>query len=132
MSVNNYDFPSGEPGERYLSEAWFLRDELNLQAEALNQIDVAFSNDEYTWYEEGRPSQQARLDYVAERIRLLYVGITRARRDLIITWNTGRMGELKPALPLVALETFWQEHLASKDDEMASSGNESGSPDDTQ
>ena len=122
MSANNYDFPSGEPGERYLSEAWFLRDDLNLQAEALNQIDVAFSNDEYTWYEEGRPSQQARLDYVAERLRLLYVGITRARHDLIVTWNTGRMGELKPALPLVALEAFWQENLAGESDRLSQDG----------
>jgi DNA helicase-2/ATP-dependent DNA helicase PcrA len=122
MSVNNYDFPSGEPGERYLSEAWFLRDDLNLQAEALNQVDVAFSTDEYTWYEEGQPSQQARLDYVAERLRLLYVGITRARRDLIITWNTGRMGELKPALPLVALEAFWQENLTQESDHPSQDG----------
>jgi len=35
-------------------------------------------------------TQQARLDYVRERLRLLYVGITRARKELIITWNTGR------------------------------------------
>jgi DNA helicase-2/ATP-dependent DNA helicase PcrA len=78
----------------------------------LNQVDVAFSSDEFTWYDEGKPSQQARLDYVSERLRLLYVGITRARRDLIITWNTGRMGELKPASPLVALEAFWRGYLA--------------------
>jgi DNA helicase-2/ATP-dependent DNA helicase PcrA len=113
MSVNNYDFPSGEPGESYISEAWFLRDELNLQAEALNQVDVAFSNDEYTWYEEGRPSRQARLDYVAERLRLLFVGITRARRDLIVTWNTGRKGELKYTLVAGGILA---EHLTEESD----------------
>ena len=117
MSVNNYDFPSGQPGDRYLSESWFLRDELNLQAEALNQVEMAFSTDEYTWYEEGQPSQQARLEYVAERLRLLYVGMTRARRDLIITWNTGKTGDMKPALPLVALEAFWREHLGDIEQE---------------
>jgi DNA helicase-2/ATP-dependent DNA helicase PcrA len=115
MSVNNYDFPSGQAGDRYLSESWFLRDKLNLQAEALNQVQVAFSTDEYTWYEEGQPSGQARLEYVAERLRLLYVGITRARRDLIVTWNTGKPGDLKPALPLVALEAFWQGYLVEGD-----------------
>jgi DNA helicase-2/ATP-dependent DNA helicase PcrA len=96
-----------------LSESWFLRDELNLQAEALSQVEMAFSTDEYSWYEEGYPSHQARREYVAERLRLLYVGLTRARRDLIVTWNTGRTGDLTPALPLVALEAFWQEHFAS-------------------
>jgi DNA helicase-2/ATP-dependent DNA helicase PcrA len=124
MSANNYDFPSGEQGERYLSEAWFLRDGLNLQAEALNQVYVAFSNDEYSWYDEGMPSQQARLDYVSERLRLLYVGITRARRDLIVTWNVGRMGELKPALPLRALEAFWRENLAKEAGSLAQEAGE--------
>ena len=38
---------------------------------------------------EGAATNQARLDYAAERLRLLYVGITRAKRDLIVTWNTG-------------------------------------------
>ena len=54
-------------------------------------------------------TQRARLDYAAERLRLLYVGITRARRELIITWNMGRFAAQndklsnQPALPLVAL-----------------------------
>ena len=32
-----------------------------------------------------KATEQARLDYAAERLRLLYVGITRAQRELIIT-----------------------------------------------
>ena len=48
-------------------------------------------------------TQAARLDYIRERLRLLYVGITRARKELIITWNTGRHGELTSAVPLNAL-----------------------------
>ena len=53
----------------------------------------------------------AREEYVSERLRLLYVGITRARRTLIVTWNTGRREgvRLEPALPLVALHEAWQE-----------------------
>jgi superfamily I DNA/RNA helicase len=38
----------------------------------------------------------------------LYVGITRARQSLTITWNTGRMGTATEALPLVALRDFWR------------------------
>jgi DNA helicase-2/ATP-dependent DNA helicase PcrA len=114
MSVNNYDFPSGMGYDRYISEKWFLRDHLNLEAEALAQLDVAFSTDEYAWYQEGSATQQARLDYVSERIRLLFVGITRARKELVITWNTGRDGTQQPAIPLVALQTFWEGRMQGK------------------
>ncbi len=111
MSVNNYDFPSGGASDSYIAEKWFLRDHLNLEAEALAQLEAAFSTDEYSWYEEGRASQQARLDYVRERLRLLYVGITRAKRELVITWNSGRRGELTPAVPLIVLQDFWKAYL---------------------
>jgi DNA helicase-2/ATP-dependent DNA helicase PcrA len=57
---------------------------------------------------EGQATRQARLDYVAERLRLLYVGITRAQSDLVITWNTGRRPseKLQPSAPLVALHGY--------------------------
>jgi DNA helicase-2/ATP-dependent DNA helicase PcrA len=109
MSVNNYDFPSGLEYDHYISEPWYLRGQLNLEAEALAQLEAAFSTDEYHWYEEGAATQQARLDYVAERLRLLYVGITRAKKELVITWNSGRQGSLQPAIPFVALQNYWEE-----------------------
>jgi DNA helicase-2/ATP-dependent DNA helicase PcrA len=58
------------------------------------------------YLEEGQATREARLDYCSERLRLLYVGITRAKKELIITWNTGksRRGESVPALPLQALQ----------------------------
>ncbi len=108
LSVNNYDFPSFQPADRYISERWFVRGGMNLEAEALAQLDALVSDGPYGWYEEGQATLHARLDYVRERLRLLYVGITRARRDLIITWNTGRQGEATPAVPLQAL-IGWQE-----------------------
>ncbi|MBN1146205.1 MAG: ATP-dependent helicase [Anaerolineales bacterium] len=107
MSVNNYDFPSAQEYDQYIAEKWFLRDSLNLEAEALAQLDAAFTLDEYEWYREGQASGKARLDYVRERLRLLYVGLTRARRELVVTWNTGRKGNLSPAIPLEALRSFW-------------------------
>ncbi|MCS6995176.1 MAG: ATP-dependent helicase [Anaerolineales bacterium] len=103
MSVNNYDFPSLQPYDEYISEKWFVRDSLNLEAEALGQLNALEMGDEYHWYEEGVETQRARIDYVRERLRLLYVGITRARRELILTWNSGRRGDKFPALPLQAL-----------------------------
>jgi DNA helicase-2/ATP-dependent DNA helicase PcrA len=113
MSVNNYDFPSGREYDRYISESWFVRDHLNLEAEALDQLRIALSAGDYDWYEEGRASKEARLDYISERLRLLYVGITRAKRELFITWNTGRDGSLGPAEAFSALIGFWEEQLSA-------------------
>ncbi len=106
LGVNNYSFPSAEPGDIFISEKWFVRDHLNLEAETLAQVD-ALRDD--TVYREGIATGQARLDYASERLRLLYVGITRARRELVILWNTGRYsyrgGSMvcQPALPLTIL-----------------------------
>jgi DNA helicase II / ATP-dependent DNA helicase PcrA len=124
MSVNNYDFPSNMPNDRFISERWFVRGGLNLEAEALAQLTALGvgsryvpptnggttrpPNDEYDWYEEGAATMRSRLDYVKERLRLLYVGITRAKRDLIVTWNSGRQGDATPSLPLSELMGWWE------------------------
>ncbi len=106
MSVNNYDFPSGIPGDPYISEKWFIRDFLNIEAEALAQLKKLVSTNDYQWCQEGAATIEARNDYARERLRLLYVGITRAKKELIITWNNGRRGESLPAVPLLALKSF--------------------------
>jgi DNA helicase-2/ATP-dependent DNA helicase PcrA len=110
MSANNYDFPSGQPHDTYISEKWFIRDQLNLEAEALAQLK-ALSEDKPAAYVEGASTLQARLDYAAERLRLLYVGITRAKQELVITWNSGRPQPNRPpmqqATPFIALATWW-------------------------
>jgi DNA helicase II / ATP-dependent DNA helicase PcrA len=108
MSVNNYDFPSDQPNDRFISEKWFLRNNLNLEAEALAQLDAAMSSSEYDWYSEGAATLASRVDYVKERLRLFYVGITRAKKELIVTWNTGRQGEALPSLPFSALMGWWE------------------------
>ncbi len=107
LSVNAYDFPAALPGDSFISERWYVRDRLNLEAEGLAQLEAIA---------EGRPlpaeseaTDRARRDYAAERLRLLYVGITRAKEELIITWNTGRQttGEVQPAVALLALQAWW-------------------------
>jgi DNA helicase-2/ATP-dependent DNA helicase PcrA len=106
MSVNSYNFPSAGEGDSFIAERWFVRDQMNVEAEALAQLEAL---DESLPYREGEAREQARLDYAAERLRLLYVGITRAKRDLIITWNTGRRGDQTAAAPWIALQEFWRE-----------------------
>ncbi|MFP4345258.1 MAG: ATP-dependent helicase [Anaerolineales bacterium] len=110
ISVNDYNFPSALPEDRFISEKWFVRDNLNLEAEMVAQLKALDEDPELFLYDEGQPSQEARRDYAAERLRLLYVGITRARKELVVTWNSGRRGDSQPAVPFIALETWWAEH----------------------
>ena len=114
MSVNNYDFPSGEEHDQYISEKWFVRDRLNLQAETLMQLRYVTHSADFEWYQEGRATQEARQDYARERLRLLYVGITRARSELVITWNSGRQGTALPAVALIELQNYWDERLQQR------------------
>jgi len=111
MSVNNYNFPSARPHDQFISEKWFVRDHLNLEAKALAQLEAVLAEGDLPVYEyeERDVTQEARQEYAAERMRLLYVGITRARKELVITWNTGRRGDQQPAAPFIALQTFWEE-----------------------
>jgi len=107
LSVNNYDFPSGQEFDQYIGEKWFVRDEMNLSAELLSLLEQLVENPEANkTLIRKNATFQSRLAYCAERLRLLYVGITRARKELIITWNTGR-GQSLPALPLQELFKYW-------------------------
>lgn len=110
-AVNNYDFPSGSELDKYRGEPWYVRDQLNVQAEALGQLEALSSPG--LPYVEGEASYDARLDYIRERLRLLYVGITRAKRELVVTWNTGKRERdpRQPALAFQALRAFWEDRL---------------------
>lgn len=113
VGVNNYNFPSAEPHDYFRGESWFIRDRLNLEAEVVAQLEL-LHKEEFGTYLTGVATEQARLDYAAERLRLLYVGITRAKEELIITWNSGHTSfeRKQPAAPFLALHTRWEEHSA--------------------
>ncbi|GIK41632.1 MAG: hypothetical protein BroJett011_54650 [Chloroflexota bacterium] len=116
MGLNNYSFPSGQPQDTYFSEKWFVRDSLNLEAEVLAQLEAIVNPEES--YVEGMATEAARLDLVRERLRLFFVGLTRARQEVIVTWNTGQQYPNKldnqPAIPFVALQT-WSQGVGSKE-----------------
>lgn len=110
ISVNNYDFPSLMEGDSYISEKWYIRNQLNLEAESLSLLKGLIESDPSLMnLEEGIATQLARIDYASERLRLLYVGITRAKCELMITWNSGRDGNMTAALPLLELQRFLEE-----------------------
>jgi len=109
LSLNDYEFPSGYPADQFRAERWFIRDSLSMEAELLAQLDAVLNE---TAYEEGVATQEARYDYARERLRLLYVGITRARKELMITSSTGR-GKNIPAEPFNALKRYVEEIHAS-------------------
>lgn len=109
MSLNNYDFPSNLPHDTFISEKNYIRGRHNLEAEALAQLDALLTTSEFNVYEAGSATARARVDYVKERLRLFYVGITRARKELILSYNTGRQGEAQPAIAFTALQAWWDE-----------------------
>ncbi len=119
MSLNNYSFPSGQPHDSYRAEPWFVRDHLNLEAETLARLEALLVG-QPARYQEGDASRLARLAYAAERLRLFYVAMTRARQDLIVTWNYGRFGDQDSArrnvaaAPLLVLHEYWRTRWKDK------------------
>jgi DNA helicase-2/ATP-dependent DNA helicase PcrA len=104
-AVNNFSFPSGSESDKYRSERFWARDNLNLVAEATDQLHQ-LSTGSLDDYGPGPATQTARLALASERLRLLYVGITRARQELIMTYNTGRSPESDPNPPALAFEAL--------------------------
>ncbi|PQJ36805.1 hypothetical protein BSZ35_00175 [Salinibacter sp. 10B] len=108
LGVNDYHFPSGGAPGKLLNEKWYIRDDLNLQAETLAQIDALSGENTYS---EGTATIEARNEYARERIRLFYVCITRAREELMITTNIGRFENNAPALVFNKMSDFYNEHI---------------------
>jgi DNA helicase-2/ATP-dependent DNA helicase PcrA len=107
LSANNYDFPSAQPYDSYIAEKWFVRGQLNLEAEALERLKALAQGIGSLNMETVKPPGSS-IRVFCRALRVLYVGITRARRELIITWITGRRGESSQALPIIALQSLWK------------------------
>ena len=120
IAVNNYDFPSGQSHDDYRDEPSYVQGRLNLQEESLALLEAMASIGSQTPLAlpaEGEATRNARIKYVAERLRLLYVGITRARKALTITSNSGKRSGwiMQPATPLLALESYWAVELSENE-----------------
>jgi ATP-dependent exoDNAse (exonuclease V) beta subunit (contains helicase and exonuclease domains) len=88
-SVDEIEFPH-DASARFRGQAWYL-DGHDPALEARVHLEaLAGSRAQHKW-SEADLVRQARLEYIAERLRLLYVGITRARCDLLISFSRRRM-----------------------------------------
>jgi len=103
-SLNNYNFPSGHDYDQFQSEKWYVKDNLNMEAEIIAQLRTLTEGNPFDWYQLGQASLEARHEFIRERLRLFFVGITRARRWLTASWNTGRTSNKNvAALPFLEL-----------------------------
>lgn len=106
-SLNSYDFPSGAPEDIYISEAEFFNEPKNKQAEVLAELKNIITESEDV-FQPGKATLLDQNDVARERLRLLYVGITRARKSLTLSYNVGykRSGT---AVALQAIRQRWQD-----------------------
>jgi DNA helicase II / ATP-dependent DNA helicase PcrA len=108
LCVDSLEFPDSAE-DVFRDEPYFMPGrapavEARLRLEELLEREVG-PTDVQPQHGEG-PLERARLEIIAERLRLLYVGITRARRDLALTCSemNGRR-RVRPALAMVQLRS---------------------------
>lgn len=104
-SLNNFDFPSASPDDYFLSERDIFVEPKNRQAEIKMELE-AIINPNAPAYEPGLATIIDRNDVSRERIRLLYVGITRAKKSITASYNTGRFLKQDEALASRELRKF--------------------------
>lgn len=107
-SLNQYDFPIGkryrEDGyfESYRSQVSYVRDRLDLQSELMEQLDCLSAEPRRTYYE-GIATERSADEFAAERLRLLFVGITRAKKGLYCSHNAGQYRNMRESIVVRSL-----------------------------
>ena len=87
--VDEIEFPH-DASAGFRGQAWYL-DGHDPALEARVQLEALASDRVRREWAEADLVRQAHLEYIAERLRLLYVGVTRARSDLLISFSRRRM-----------------------------------------
>ena len=104
MSVDNLEFPS-TTSDAFRDEPYFMPG--RAPAVEARKFLEQLAGTRFASSGQRMPVDEARLEYIAERLRLLYVGLTRARRDLALTWSQDRGNRLVlPATALLELRDF--------------------------
>lgn len=106
-SLTDSYFPSTLESN-FKGEYYYLEDEhSNPLAAALARLNFLLEGEEIE-----NPRRQANLDVIEEKLRLLYVGITRARKNLLLTcskktvFEDGYTREEEPSRPFLALKKY--------------------------
>ena len=94
--------------DSFRSEYYYLKDK------ASNPVALARASlEEYlNKKEKGDPLKEAKIDIISEKLRLLYVGITRAKSNLLLTshkkiiYDSGYTRNVRPALAFEVLSEF--------------------------
>ncbi len=105
-SVNTFDFPSGAPEDNYIGEADYFKEPRNKQAEILAELKNIITN-RGVGFQPGKATLIDRNDVARERLRLLYVGMTRAKKSLTLSFNVGF--NRRKSLALEVLSERWRD-----------------------
>lgn len=100
VNVTNSEYP-GKASDKIRAEYGWLPEEI------VNPVAVAMA--EMQGQDTASAIVTAREELLCERLRLLYVAITRARVNLLLTWHRrGRFGRNYPALALTPLQNIME------------------------
>jgi len=111
MCVDNLEFPD-TCDDAFRDEPYFMPGRAPA-VEARKELET-LAGDTLDGDRGRPPVEQARLEVIAERLRLLYVGITRAQRDLAITYSeTNGRRRVGPSAALMALTSDAMEVTSS-------------------
>lgn len=116
VHLSGDNFPS-TVDDRFRSEYYYLKDEYsNPQALAKAELEKLLDSAEAGLPAKGPaehdPGREANIEFISERLRLLYVGITRARKNLLLSthreliFDNGSSKKVTPAEPFIALAGF--------------------------
>ncbi len=110
MGVDSLEFPDDSEGA-FRDELFFMPGRAPA-AEARKRLEQ-LAGAEFASPPEESPIEASRREYIAERLRLLYVGITRARRYLMFSCSQSRgEGRRRPVQPAGALAVLQRQYKA--------------------
>ena len=110
--LNNSDFPV-DLTDKFVGEYWFLKEEYK-NPKAISKLELKglmCDNIKEDLIKESLKDSiiAAKMETIAEKARLLYVGITRAKKHLFMSGyhsNIGKKNESKPSKYLTVLKNF--------------------------
>lgn len=109
--ITSSDFPA-TLNDKFLSDYWCLRPDYRNPVSVMKMQVDKFKEDK----DVDDPGKKAKIEIIGERMRLLYVGITRARENLLLTSyreflnkETGKKMKTSPALYLEEIAKFAEE-----------------------